>query len=142
VVILQTPLKRAILWVAPLSVALAVNGAAFGATSNVDRYYSKTYSDCMASAGGATYPTRDCQSAEVDAWDGRLNGVYKQLLGKADAAGKVKLRDEERAWLKRVTHKCDHAGDDEAGGSLQPIEIADCYLTEKILRTVELRKRL
>jgi uncharacterized protein YecT (DUF1311 family) len=96
----------------------------------------------MAAAGGSTYPTRDCQNAETDAWDAQLNGVYQRLLAQADPAAKVKLRDEERAWLKRVTRKCDHAGDDEEGGSLQPIEIADCYLTEKVLRTVELKKRL
>jgi len=109
--------------------------------SNVDRYYSKTYTDCMAAAGGSTLPTRDCQDAETDAWDKQLNGVYQQLLAKADAAGKTALRDDERAWLRRTTHKCDHAGDDEAGGSLQGVEVADCYLTEKILRTMALRKR-
>ena len=117
-------------------------GLAAADASGVDRYYSKTYTDCMAQAGGSTMPTRDCQNAETDSWDKQLNGVYQQLLAKADAAGKLKLRDEERAWLKRTTRKCDHAGDDEAGGSLQPIEIADCYLAEKILRTVELKKRL
>ena len=122
--------------------ACMVAGFALADPPSVDRYYSKTYTDCMAEAGGSTMPTRDCQNAETDRWDKELNGVYQQLLGKADAAGKAKLRDDERAWLKRITRKCDHAGDDEAGGSLQPIEVADCYLTEKILRTVELRKGL
>ncbi len=127
-------------WVA--AAACATGGLAWADPPNVDRYYSKTYTDCMADAGGSTMPTRDCQDAETESWDKQLNGVYQQLLAKADAPGKLRLRDEERAWLKRTTRKCDHAGDDEAGGSLQPIEIADCYLTEKIVRTVELRTRL
>ena len=135
-------MKRLVLVGLAAAVFCAASLAAADTSGGVDRYYSKTYTDCMAQAGGSTMPTRDCQNAETDAWDKQLNGVYQQLLGKADAAGKAKLRAEERAWLKRITHKCDHAGDDEAGGSLQPIEIADCYLTEKILRTVELRKRL
>lgn len=132
-------------WVLAGLAAAACVAAGLAASAdppNVDRYYSKTYTDCMAEAGGSTMPTRDCQNDETDRWDKALNGVYQQLLAKADAAGKVQLRDEERAWLKRITRRCDHAGDDEAGGTLQPVEIADCYLTEKILRTVELRKRL
>jgi uncharacterized protein YecT (DUF1311 family) len=94
----------------------------------------------MAAAGGSTMPTRDCQNAEIDRWDAALNAVYQQRMTSASPEAKVKLRDDERAWLKRTTRKCDHWGDSEAGGTLQPIEIADCYLTEKILRTLHLRE--
>ena len=51
----------------------------------------------------------------------------------------VPLSDEERAWLNHTQHKCDHAGDDEAGGTLQGVEIDQCNLDETILRTVYLR---
>ena len=47
--------------------------------------------------------------------------------------------ERQRAWLKRTKHKCDHAGDDEQGGSLQGVEIDQCNLDETILRTVYLR---
>jgi uncharacterized protein YecT (DUF1311 family) len=137
----RTILLTALAGLAPFAAGLAAGQEASG-SPNIDRYYSKTYNDCMAAAGGSTYPTRDCQNAELDNWDKALNGAYQQLLSRAAPPDKLKLRDEERAWLRQTTHKCDHAGDDEVGGTLQPIEVADCYLTEKILRAVELRKRL
>lgn len=116
---------------------LLLAGAAHAA--KVDRYYSKTYNACMDTAGGSTMPMAECMGAEHDAWDAQLNKVYQVLMASRPAAAKAELRDDERAWLKRTQHKCDHAGDDEAGGSLQNTEIDQCNLDETILRTVYLR---
>jgi uncharacterized protein YecT (DUF1311 family) len=120
-----------------LSVAAA--NATLADPPSVERYYSKTYNDCMNQAGGSTLPTRDCIHDEHDAWDKQLNQLYQSLIASRSGAQKTQLRDDERAWLKRTTHKCDHAGDDEAGGSLQGVEIDQCYLDETIRRTVYLR---
>jgi uncharacterized protein YecT (DUF1311 family) len=105
---------------------------------NVDRYYSKTYSDCMVAAGGATYPTIDCIASEHDAWDKEMNQLYLALISVRSAPDRMRLRDEQRAWLRRETARCDHAGDDEAGGSLQRVEIDQCYLDETLRRTLYL----
>jgi|HubBroStandDraft_1064217.scaffolds.fasta_scaffold371213_1 uncharacterized protein YecT (DUF1311 family) len=109
------------------------------ATPNVGRSYSKTYNDCMDAAAGSTMPTRDCIGAEYQAWDKQLNDTYQALIAGRAAPDKVKLRDDERAWLKDTKTRCDHAGDDERGGSLQGIEIDQCNLDQRILRTVYLR---
>ncbi len=93
----------------------------------------------MNAAGGSTLPMRDCMGAEHDAWDKALNQVYQTLMTSRSPAEKTQLRDDERAWLKRTKHQCDHAGDDEAGGTLQGVEIDQCYLDETIRRTVYLR---
>jgi uncharacterized protein YecT (DUF1311 family) len=108
-------------------------------STSVDRYYSKTYNGCMNEASGSTLPMRQCMGDEHDAWDKQLNEVYQALMGSRSAAAKTQLRDDERAWLKRTQHSCDHAGDDEAGGTLQNVEIDQCYLDETIRRTVYLR---
>jgi uncharacterized protein YecT (DUF1311 family) len=113
--------------------------AALADPPSVDRYYSKTYNDCMNDAGGSTMPMRDCMGAEHDSWDKVLNQVYQTLMASRSAAEKIELRDDERAWLKRTKHSCDHAGDDEAGGTLQGVEIDQCYLDETIRRAVYLR---
>jgi uncharacterized protein YecT (DUF1311 family) len=113
--------------------------AALADQPSVDRYYSKTYNDCMNEAGGSTLPTRQCMGAEHDDWDKQLNQVYQALMASRAGPAKTQLRDDERAWLKRTTHQCDHAGDDEAGGTLQNVEIDQCYLDETIRRTVYLR---
>jgi uncharacterized protein YecT (DUF1311 family) len=113
--------------------------AVLAAPASLDRHYSKTYNDCMTAASGSTLPMRQCMGDEHDAWDRQLNQVYLALLASRSAAAKTQLRDDERAWLKRTQHQCDHAGDDEAGGTLQNVEIDQCYLDETIRRTVYLR---
>ena len=124
---------------AAAALALAVPAAALADPPSVDRYYSKTYSACMDAAGGSTFPMRDCIGAEHDSWDKSLNQVYQALMASRAGAEKTELRDDERAWLKRTQHTCDHAGDDEAGGTLQAVEVDQCYLDETIRRTVYLR---
>jgi uncharacterized protein YecT (DUF1311 family) len=107
--------------------------------AKVESYYSKTYNDCMDTAGGSTMPMKYCIGAEDDAWDKQLNTVYQALMATRAGPDKIKLRDDERAWLARTARKCDHAGDDDAGGSLQTVDIDVCNLDQKILRTVYLR---
>jgi uncharacterized protein YecT (DUF1311 family) len=104
-----------------------------------DHFYSKAYNACMDTAGGSTMPMKDCMGAEYEAWDKQLNQTYQALMARRTAAEKIKLRDQERAWLTDTRIKCDHAGDDEEGGSLQGVEIQQCNLDETILRTVYLR---
>ncbi len=114
---------------------VAATGARAG--PRADRYYSATYNDCIRTAS-ATLAMKECMGAEYQAWDQQLNQVYQALMASRTAAAKAGLRDEERAWLKRTKRKCDHAGDGEAGGSLQLVEIDQCNLDETILRTVYL----
>jgi uncharacterized protein YecT (DUF1311 family) len=113
--------------------------AALADPPSVERYYSKTYNDCMNEAAGSTLPMRQCMGDEHDAWDKQLNEVYQALIAKRAEPAKTQLRDDERAWLKKTKRQCDHAGDDEAGGTLQGVEIDQCYLDETIRRTVYLR---
>ncbi|HWF78881.1 MAG TPA: lysozyme inhibitor LprI family protein [Caulobacteraceae bacterium] len=113
--------------------------AAHADPPSVERYYSQTYNDCMNEAAGSTLPMRQCMGDEHDAWDKQLNQVYQALMTRRAEPAKVQLRDDERAWLKRTKSQCDHAGDDEAGGTLQGVEIDQCYLDETIRRTLYLR---
>jgi uncharacterized protein YecT (DUF1311 family) len=127
--------------IAALAVAFLLSPALLGHAhaAKVDHYYSKTYNDCMDTAGGSTMPMKFCIGAEDDSWDKQLNVVYQALMAGRAGPDKIKLRDEERAWLARTARKCDHAGDDDAGGSLQTVDIDMCNLDEKILRTIYLR---
>jgi uncharacterized protein YecT (DUF1311 family) len=123
---------------AALSALLAVSGLA-QAAPKVDRYYSKTYNDCMDVAGGSTMPMKDCMGAEYEAWDKQLNQTYQALMARRTAPERIRLRDQERAWLTDTRIKCYHAGDDEEGGSLQGVEIQQCNLDQTILRAFYLR---
>lgn len=108
------------------------------AAPKADQYYAKTFNDCI-SAAVATMQMRDCLNEEYTAWDKSLNQVYQTLMAARGAPEQTRLRDDERAWLKRTKAKCDHAGNGEQGGSLQPVEIDQCNLDETVLRTVYLR---
>ncbi len=121
--------------------ALAAVAPAYAATDQapkVEAYYSPTYNACMKAAV-STMETRDCISAEHDDWDKALNNIYQTLMASRTAPEKTELLHDERAWLKHRKIKCDHAGDDEEGGSLQLVEIDMCYLDETIRRAVFLR---
>jgi uncharacterized protein YecT (DUF1311 family) len=124
--------------IALIAIAAALAPALAHAAPKPEAYYSATYNDCMKTAM-ATMQTRDCIHDEYDAWDKSLNQVYQALMASRGAPEKVQLRDDERAWLRRTKLKCDHAGDDEAGGSLQFVEIDQCNLDQTVLRTVYLR---
>jgi uncharacterized protein YecT (DUF1311 family) len=124
--------------IAPLAIVALLAPLVAHASPKADRYYSKTFNDCLPGAA-STMQMRDCIGGEYTLWDKQLNQVYQARMAPRAEAGKVQLRDDERAWLKRTKAKCDHAGDDEAGGSLQLVEIDQCNLDQTILRTVYLR---
>jgi uncharacterized protein YecT (DUF1311 family) len=52
------------------------------------------------------------------------------------------LRQSEREWLTHRQKKCEHAGDAEAGGTLQKIEIETCFLEETADRSDTLERLL
>jgi uncharacterized protein YecT (DUF1311 family) len=107
------------------------------AQPKADHYYSATYTTCLKGAM-STLQMKDCIADEYATWDKQLNQTYQALMA-SRAADQARLRDDERAWLKRTKHKCDHAGDGEQGGTLQGVEIDMCNLDQTILRTVYLR---
>jgi len=109
------------------------------AAETVERHYSPAYAACLDRAGGVTPEMRFCISAEQERWEAQLNGAYRQAMASLPLARQAGLRGEERSWLRRREHVCASAGDDEAGGTLQPVEIDQCYLDETIRRTLRLR---
>ncbi len=50
------------------------------------------------------------------AWDKELNRVYKLIMSELPQDQKIKLRNEERAWLKRKSKEMDRAAEEMAAG--------------------------
>jgi uncharacterized protein YecT (DUF1311 family) len=117
---------------------LAILPGAAASSTDVERYYSREFTDCMEKAA-ATPEMQDCAAAEQKHWDDDLNAAYRRLMADLPAARQAALRGEERAWIRRKDHVCEHAGDAEQGGSLQRVEVERCYLDETIRRAVYLR---
>jgi uncharacterized protein YecT (DUF1311 family) len=49
---------------------------------------------------------RACLAQDLRDSDKRINAVYKSLMELNDETGKVRLRDEQRAWLKSRDKTC------------------------------------
>jgi uncharacterized protein YecT (DUF1311 family) len=117
-----------------IAVALLWLPSAVLAASINEPKFSETYNRCMGAAGGSDPGMTDCTDAELARQDARLNRTYKVVMTELSPDRQMKLRLEERAWLKATKSRCEHAGDENEGGTAQPLQILDCYLSETIKR--------
>lgn len=68
----------------------------------------------------------ECFDRKFKVADDALNGRYKDLMAKLDDTQKAALRNSQRAWIKEKETKCEKAGDEFKGGTMEGILIADC----------------
>ena len=122
---------------AAIAVAL---GAVGGHAEDKGPKLSAAFGACMDRAAGVDPAMWSCQTAEHDRQDARLNADYKALMARLSPGQQSDLRTRERAWIKRAKAKCDHAGDAEAGGTLQSTEVAQCYIDETAHRANALER--
>ena len=91
------------------------------------------------------YPYKAYQS-----WDVELNKIYKLLMSELPETQKTKLRNEERAWLKRMVNEVNKSLDESCGvdengkrlmcGTLDNIDEANIKLQMVKARTIELAR--
>jgi len=108
-----------------------------------------------ASAKDASlYPTRDCSKltaqmdlnqcaqANADAADKVLNAAYQQvMLWLPTQRAKNNLKSSERVWIKKRDAECnDEVGDQADGGSIWPMEMANCQEKQTASRIRVLNK--
>ena len=107
-------------------ILLAATTAAVSATP--DRQYSATFKTCSRNSGGVTVAIRNCTSAEYERLDAELNQRYRSLMRSLPKAKANALRLSERNWIAMRKRKCDAAGKENEGGTLELIMIDSCYL--------------
>jgi uncharacterized protein YecT (DUF1311 family) len=123
-------------------VAAATPGETTSAPPGFEKYYSSALNKCIKNFGNDTISEPDltqCERAETHRWDVQLNAAYRAKMATLSPDRQVSLRAKERDWLRLETMKCDHAGDNLAGGTGQDDEVASCYLDETIGRTLYVR---
>ena len=106
--------------------------------------YEAKLMDKMASVD-ENYPYKAYQS-----WDVELNKIYKLLMSELPETQKTKLRNEERAWLKRMVNEVNKSLDESCGvdengkrlmcGTLDSIDEANIKLQMVKARTIELAR--
>lgn len=90
-----------------LAVALLLASGATGALAQ-ETSLSPRYSACLARAHGNTVQEGICAQSEMASQDARLNKAYQQVMRQlaSQPAKKVRLRDQQRSWLKERDYTC------------------------------------
>ena len=95
-----------------LVVGLMVSISSFaGYTSDMMNRMETKEKSVEASFGGSNAEMKNAASAILEGWDDELNKVYKLLMSKLSKKEQLKLRNEEKAWIKRKERAAEEAAD-------------------------------
>ncbi len=97
----------------------------FSMTANAE--YSTYFENCSDNSTGITSEILDCISSEIEYQDDKLNKKYKKLQEQLTSSEKIKLRDEQRKWIKFRDRKVDEIYKTQ-GGSMANINGQSLYL--------------
>ena len=118
-----------------LIAALAATSASAQTQTQVEKRYTRGYSECMDASGGVTVEIMNCSAADIDVQDARLNQAYVMVMRPLAKPRKTTLRGLQRTWIKQRDAKCARSIADE-GGSMAGLIYSGCILDETIRRTI------
>lgn len=118
-----------------LVAALVVTSASAQTQTQVEKRYTRSYSECMDKSGGVTVEMMNCIAAEINVQDARLNQAYVMVMRPLAKPRKNTLRGLQRTWIKQRDAKCARSIADEGGSMAGPI-YSGCILDETIRRTI------
>ena len=83
-----------------------------------------------------------CANANLDAANAALNKIYQTVMRRQSSQeSKDRLRNAERAWMAKRDKTCaEEVGPQEEGGSIWPLEMANCLQDQTDTRIRELKK--
>lgn len=105
-----------------------------------DRILRDSYYACARSSDGSTWSIQNCIEKEFAYQDGRLNSVYRNLLGRLPETEGAALRNDERSWLSANEVSCKWDPDSE--GQAQRINANVCSLKRTAERAGDLEREL
>ena len=133
-----------------LVVGLMVSISSFaGYTSDMMNRMETKEKSVEASFGGSNAEMKNAASAILEGWDDELNKVYKLLMSKLSKKEQLKLRNEEKAWIKRKERVAKDAADKFCGtvngqklcGTGYGLEYTQSLINSTKGRAIELSKR-
>ncbi len=89
---------------------------------------------------GITVEMSEATNILYTAWDAELTNIYKLLMSELSENEKIKLRNSERAWIKKREKEASLASKEVEGGTLEPIVYAQTELNMIKERTIELSR--
>ena len=99
--------------------------------------------------GGSNVEMKEAAVVIFKSWDNELNKVYKLLMSKLSKKEQVKLRNEEKAWIKRKERAAEEAADrfcetvngNKLCGTGYGLEYTGSLINSTRDRAIELSKR-
>ena len=92
-----------------------------------DDQNSADWKRCLDKSGGVTASMLDCNSAEWDREDKRLNKVYGNVMSKLSPDRKKQLQTVQRLWIQYTRANCDF-WDDPDSGTAANLAASSCRL--------------
>ena len=101
------------------------------------------------SFGGSNVEMKEAAVVIFKGWDNELNKVYKLLMSKLSKKEQVKLKNEERAWIKKRDKVAKEVADEFCGtvngkklcGTAYGLEYTQSLINSTKGRAIELSKR-
>ena len=139
-------MKKIMILVAGLMVSIS---SFAGYTSDMMNRMETKEKSVEASFGGSNAEMKNAASAIFEGWDDELNKVYKLLMSKLSKKEQVKLRNEERAWIKKRDKVAKEVADEFCGtvngkklcGTAYGLEYTQSLINSTKGRAIELSKR-
>ena len=139
-------MKKIMILVAGLMVSIS---SFAGYTSDMMNRMETKEKSVEASFGGSNAEMKNAASAILEGWDDELNKVYKLLMSKLSKKEQEKLRNEERAWIKRKERVAKDAADKFCGtvngqklcGTGYGLEYTQSLINSTKGRAIELSKK-
>ena len=131
-------------------VSLMITISSFAGYTNdmINRMETKEKS-VEESFGGSNVEMKEAAVVVFKGWDEELNKVYELLMSKLSKKEQEKLRNEERAWIKRKERVAKEAADEFCGivngqklcGTGYGLEYTQSLINSTKNRAIELSKR-
>ena len=101
---------------------------------------SRAFGRCIDKSGGVTSSMRACSHDEGLRQDREMNALYRRVMRRLDAAGRLKLKAEQRAYQRHVDKVCDVEVQPDAEGTAGLLEADGCATTAEDKRIKQLRR--
>ncbi|MBY8821927.1 lysozyme inhibitor LprI family protein [Sphingomonas colocasiae] len=128
-------MKRAITLSAMMIGLFCAIPAAAQTPEEIDARYSREFGRCI-DMSQTTSDTVNCQLAEIDLHDTKLNNIYKITMSNLPNQYKIKLRTSQRKWIHYRDTTCKNESKSEEGGSFWTILYNGCITYETIKRLI------
>ena len=88
----------------------------------------------------STIDMQHCAAHDLRVADAQMSERYKAKRAGMDAAGRQKLLQEQRTWLKNRDRDCMAQGEKYRGGSMSGVVVAQCWVDVTRLRAKALAR--